>query len=81
MMKHVPMHQAKSQLSRLVAEVESGAEIVICRGDTPVALLTRLAPASPQPRAPGLLHGQLGGIEPDAFAPLPPEDAALWEPA
>lgn len=41
------MHEAKSQLSKLVAEVEQGAEIVIERRGTPVA---RLSPVS-EPRS------------------------------
>lgn len=33
------VHQAKTHLSRLIAEVEQGAEIVIARGGKPVARL------------------------------------------
>lgn len=33
----VKMHQAKSELSKLVARAEAGEEIVIARGDKPVA--------------------------------------------
>lgn len=43
------MHEAKSQLSKLVAEVEMGEEIVIQRRGTPVAKLTALS--DPQPFA------------------------------
>ena len=36
----VNMHEAKTQLSRLLAKVEGGAEVVtICRGNKPVARL------------------------------------------
>jgi prevent-host-death family protein len=35
----VNVHEAKSQLSRLLARVEQGEEIVIARAGTPVAVL------------------------------------------
>lgn len=41
---HVTIHQAKTHLSRLIAAVERGEEVVISRRKTPVARLT--APAS-----------------------------------
>lgn len=42
-MTTVGMHQAKTQLSRLVAEVEAGGEVVIERHGRPVARLVRFA--------------------------------------
>ena len=38
-MSIVKMHQAKSQLSRLVARAEAGEEIILARGDKPVVRL------------------------------------------
>ena len=38
-MKTVNVHEAKTQLSRLLQEVEEGEEIVIARNGTPVAKL------------------------------------------
>lgn len=35
----VKVHDAKTRLSALLAEVEQGAEIIIARGDKPVAKL------------------------------------------
>jgi prevent-host-death family protein len=54
----VNIHEDKTHLSRLVARVEAGEEIVLARGGRPVA---RLVPvnARTQPRKLGLLHGQL----------------------
>jgi len=37
----VGMHEAKTQLSRLVAEVEAGGDVVIARHGRPVARLVR----------------------------------------
>lgn len=47
------MHQAKTQLSRLVERAEAGEEIVIARGGRPRARLMPLAPDQRLPRKPG----------------------------
>jgi prevent-host-death family protein len=47
----VTIHAAKTHLSKLVARAEAGEEIVIARGDKPVAKLVPLVPAPP--RRPG----------------------------
>ncbi len=39
-MKTVTVHQAKTNLSELLRNVEAGEEIIIARGDKPVAVLT-----------------------------------------
>jgi prevent-host-death family protein len=38
----VNMHEAKSQLSRLVSKVQEGEEILIAKAGKPVARLTRI---------------------------------------
>jgi prevent-host-death family protein len=38
-MHHVTVHEAKTKLSELLRRVEAGEEIVIARGDKPVAVL------------------------------------------
>lgn len=40
-MKTVNIHEAKTHLSRLLAEVEAGEEIVIARSGKPIARLSR----------------------------------------
>jgi antitoxin (DNA-binding transcriptional repressor) of toxin-antitoxin stability system len=40
MTKRVTVHEAKTKLSELLRRVESGEEIVIARGGTPVAVLS-----------------------------------------
>jgi antitoxin (DNA-binding transcriptional repressor) of toxin-antitoxin stability system len=42
-MTKVTIHVAKTNLSKLIAKVEAGEEVVICRGDKEVA---KLAPAN-----------------------------------
>ncbi len=45
MTRRVNVGEAKTHLSALLAEVEAGEDLVICRGATPVAHVTRIADA------------------------------------
>jgi prevent-host-death family protein len=67
----VNMHQAKTHLSKLVARVVLGEEVVIAKAGKPMA---RLVPIQDQPRkrVPGTAKGQIW-IAPDFDAPLPDE--------
>ena len=76
-MKQVNIYEAKTQLSRLVEEVEKGEEVVIARAGKPVARLIRVAPA-PSTRRLGTLDGQFR-IPDDFNAPLPDEALAAFE--
>lgn len=71
----VNIHEAKTHLSALLAEVENGREVVIARAGTPIA---RLVSTEPRPRR------RFGGHHfdiPDSvwFDPLPEEELLLWE--
>ena len=52
------MHDAKSNLSRLVDQAAAGKEIIIAKAGKPVARLVPLATARPAPRKLGLLAGK-----------------------
>lgn len=67
-MEQVNVLEAKTQLSRLLARVEQGEEIIIARDGKPVAILT--SAAKRLPRAPGRLKGQIT-IGDDFDEPLP----------
>ncbi len=43
MTRQVKIGEAKTHLSALLAEVEAGEDLVICRGPVPVAHVTRIA--------------------------------------
>ena len=43
MTRRVKIGEAKTHLSALLAEVEAGEDLVICRGSTPIAHVTRVA--------------------------------------
>lgn len=73
----VNVHEAKSQLSRLLIAVEAGEEVVIARAGRPVARLVGLEAAAPRRRL-GLLKGQFTVPE-DFDTPLPGDVLALFE--
>ena len=52
------VHEAKTQLSKLLERVRTGEEIVIAKAGEPVARLVPYAPAR-APRKPGLLKGKI----------------------
>jgi prevent-host-death family protein len=70
------VHQAKTNLSRLIKEAEKGQEVIITRGKTPVAKLVAISDVEKK-RVPGRLRGQISW-EPDAFAPLTDEELREW---
>ena len=75
-MTTVNVHEAKTQLSRLLAHVEAGEEVVIARNGKPVA---RLVPCEQQgKRQFGLLKGRIK-LDESFFDPLPEEELAAWE--
>jgi prevent-host-death family protein len=57
-MKTVNIHEAKTTLSQLLAEVEQGEDVVIARNGVPVARLTAIRPAIS--REPGLWRSYPG---------------------
>ena len=72
----VNVHQAKTQLSRLLAQVEAGEEVVVARRGKPVARLVAFEPRGK--RRPDILKGKV--IIPDNFFdPLPEEELKSWE--
>jgi prevent-host-death family protein len=62
------VHQAKTNLSKLLEEASIGEEVVIARGKEPVAKLVAIG-MSRKKRTPGRLAGKISA-SPDAFAPL-----------
>ena len=74
----VNVHQAKTQLSRLLAQVEAGEEVLIARRGEPVARLVACKPRSK--RQPDILKGKIV-VPDDFFEPLPEEELKRWEGA
>jgi prevent-host-death family protein len=77
-MKSVNVHDAKTHLSRLLADVEKGEEIVISRNGTPVARLLSFERPQAGKRALGADRG-LVWIAEDFDAPLTDDILADFE--
>ncbi|MEA2386323.1 MAG: hypothetical protein QOJ22_497 [Thermoleophilaceae bacterium] len=69
-MQRVKMHAAKTYFSKLIAQVERGEEVIVQRGDKPVAKIVPYRD-EPTPRKRGALKGQIR-MAPD-FDEIPPE--------
>lgn len=78
-MKTVNIHEAKTTLSALLAEVERGEEVVIARNGKPVAKLVLVEPAPRRPRY-GALRDHPAWkdfvYDPAIFAPMTDEELA-----
>ena len=72
----VNVHKAKTHLSRLLAQVEDGEEVVIARNGKPIARLVRLQRQG---------KPQFGSwkdrivLDDSFFDPLPEEELSAWE--
>ena len=62
------VHEAKTNLSRLLQEACEGKDVIIARGNKPIAKLVAIG-AVRRKRIPGKLKGQIS-YTPDAFDPL-----------
>lgn len=72
-MEHVKVHEAKTRLSALLAAVEAGEEVIISRGDTPVARLVPVARTGV--RDLGFVTYTLPS---SFFDPLPDDELEAW---
>lgn len=57
-MRRVGIHEAKTHLSRLLREVERGAEVVVERGGHPIARIVRATNVVDPARSYGMFAGQ-----------------------
>ena len=72
----VNIHEAKTNLSRLLVKVEAGEDVIIARSGTPVARLVRFQKQGK--RQFGSMKG-LVKLDDSFFDPLPEEELAAWE--
>ncbi|MFA7345320.1 MAG: type II toxin-antitoxin system prevent-host-death family antitoxin [Terrimicrobiaceae bacterium] len=74
----VTVHEAKTHLSRILHAVETGEEVLVCRGKQPVAkivpanLVTKKNPPVGVPTSEGF------EIPADAFAPMSGRELEEW---
>jgi prevent-host-death family protein len=72
----VNVHEAKTQLSKLLADVEQGEEVVIARRGKPIARIVRY---DRKPRAPwGSLELPGPPIDPSVFDPMTDDELGEW---
>jgi prevent-host-death family protein len=76
-MRTVTIHEAKTNLSRLIERASNGEEIVIARGSKPVVRLVAIGEVKGK-RQPGSQKGKLQ-VGPEFFEPLPGDELARWE--
>jgi len=72
----VTIHAAKTTLSKLIELAQAGEEVVIARGDTPVARLVPIVSQLPE-RRPGTLRGVVKMTD-AFFEPLPEDELDAW---
>ena len=72
----VNVHEAKTHLSRLLARVEAGEEVVIARNGKPVARLVDCRRRG-KPQF-GSWRGRVA-LDDSFFEPLPEEELSAWE--
>ena len=73
----VTIHQAKTNLSRLIQRASEGEEVIISRGSKPVARLMPIGEVKGK-RQPGSLKGKLR-VGREFFEPLPADELSSWE--
>ena len=71
------IHQAKTNLSRLIEKACRGEEIIIARGPEPVVRLVPIATSKGR-RKLGMLKDKLV-VGPEFFEPLPSDELSRWE--
>lgn len=77
-MTTVTIHKAKTELSKLLARVEEGEEIVIARGSHPIAKIVPINAPTQSTRGQGAWAG-LFTMPESFFDPLPEEELKAWE--
>lgn len=77
-MIRVNIHEAKTRLSELLAQIERGDTVIVCRRNVPVAEIRALPRRPERPRPVGLYRGELE-VPPSFFEPLPEDVLADFE--
>jgi len=77
-MKQTTVHQAKTHFSRILAQVETGDEIVVCRGDKPIAKIVPYRGTGRARPKTGTITSKPVKYSKDCFAPLTDEDLKGW---
>ena len=79
-MQLVNIHEAKTQLSKLLEQVQAGEDIVIAKAGEPIVRLIPYAPPRPRIAPPGAMEGE-GWIADDFDEPVDELFDCLNDPA
>ncbi len=71
------VHDAKTNLSKLIEQAEAGEDVIIARRDKPAVRLVPIVEEKPKRRF-GAYRGEFT-ITDEFFEPLPEEELAAWE--
>ena len=74
----VTIHQAKTNLSRLLHQVEQGEAVVVCRGKQQVAKIIPTSASQPVRPKVGQRTSPRFAVPDDAFAPLSEDELKDW---
>ena len=78
-MHKLNVHEAKTHLSKVMAQMEiDGEPVVLCRRNVPIAEIRLLEPREKKRRPIGLDEGKFV-IPPEFFDPEPDDELDLWE--
>jgi antitoxin (DNA-binding transcriptional repressor) of toxin-antitoxin stability system len=72
------IHEAKTHLSKLIMEVESGKEVVLYRDKEPVARLVGLRRTDKKRPPAGVITSKPVHYSDDCFTPLTGEELGEW---
>jgi len=74
------IHEAKAQLSHLLALAKAGEEVIICNRNEPQVRIVPIMPATQKKRPIGLEKGKFT-IPASFYEPMNEEELALWHDA
>jgi antitoxin (DNA-binding transcriptional repressor) of toxin-antitoxin stability system len=77
-MKRINIHEAKTHLSRHLANLAPGDVLVICKNNEPIAELRALDRPRTEPRPWGIDRGRFA-VPDDFNEPLSVDELAAWE--
>jgi prevent-host-death family protein len=77
-MTQTTIHKAKSNLSKLVARVQAGEEVIVCRGHEPVAMLVPYRKRGARRPKVGEITSKRVKCKPNCFGPLSEKEMVDW---